>query len=235
MTSMEMRREPAADWRPAAHGILRETLLISGLLSSVTYVAFDLAAAARYPGYSLVNQAISELSAIGAPPASANLWRWLGPIYGILFGAFTIGVLRVGRGNRALRTSGWIMLAFIGWGLLWPFFPMHQRGTETTTSDVGHLILGGGSNILILGFIGFAAFALGSWFRTWSLGTMLVFVTAAIGTFSYVNDIGASAPTPWLGVVERIMIYAYLLWVAVLAAALVRRERRGGKSMLRNG
>ena len=225
MTSIEMRHEPATDWRPAAHGAVQETLLISGLLSSLAYVAFDLTAAARYPGYSLVNQAISELSAIGAPPASADLWRWLGPIYGILFAAFTIGVLRAGRGNRALRISGWIMLAFIGWGLLWPFFPMHQRGTETTTSDVGHLILGGGSNVLILGFIGFGAFALGTRFRTWSLGIMLVFLTTAIGTFSYVNDIGAGAPTPWLGIVERIMIYVYLLWVAVLAAALMGRGR----------
>jgi len=222
-----MVREPNATSRPAAHGAIQETLLIGGLLSSLSYVVFDLAAAARYPGYSLVNQAISELSAIGAPPASANLWRWLGPIYGILFVAFAIGVLRAGRDNRALRASGWIMLAFIGWGLLWPFFPMHQRGTETTASDVGHLVLGGGSNILILGFMGFGAFALGRRFRSWSLATMLVHFATAIWTFTYVNEIGAGAPTPWLGIVERIMIYVYLLWVGTLAAALMLRDRRG--------
>ena len=230
MTSVGIQHESRTAWRPAVPGTLQKTLLVSGLLSSLMYVAFDLVAASRYPGYSLVNQAISELSAIDAPASSANFWRWLGPLYGILFLAFTIGVLRFGRGNRALRISGWIMLAFIGWGMLWPFFPMHQRGTETTVSDLGHLILGGGSNVLILGFIGFGAFALDKRFRNWSLATMLVFFLTAMGTFSYVHEIGAGEPTPWLGIIERIMIYVYLLWVAVLAGGLLRRDREGGPS-----
>ena len=227
MTSIEMGRETNETSRPAARGAIQETLLVGGVLSSLSYMVFDLASAARYPGYSLVNQAISELSAIGAPPASANLWRWLGPIYGILFAAFAIGVVRAGRDNRALRVSGWIMLAFIGWGLLWPFFPMHQRGTNTTASDVAHLILGVGSNAFILGFMGFGAFALGIRFRNWSLLTMLVHFATAIWTFTYVNEIGAGAPTPWLGIVERIMIYVYLLWVGSLAVALMVRDHRG--------
>jgi hypothetical protein len=29
-------------------------------------------------------------------------------------------------------------------------------------------------------------------------------------------------PTPWMGVWERINIYAYMLWVVVLATALLR-------------
>jgi hypothetical protein len=232
MTAIGIHHESNA-WRPAVSGTLQKTLFVSGLLSSLMYVAFDLVAASRYPGYSLVNQAISELSAIDAPAASTSLWKWLGPVYGILFMAFTIGVLRSGRGNRALRTSGWIMLAFIGWGMLWPFFPMHQRGTETTASDLGHLILGGGSNVLILGFIGFGAFALGKRFRNWSLATIAVFFLTAIGTFTYVNEIGAGDPTPWLGIIERVMIYAYLLWVAVLAMALLLRDREGGARVSR--
>jgi hypothetical protein len=232
MTAIGIHHESNAR-RPAVSGTLQKTLFVSGLLSSLMYVAFDLVAALRYPGYSLVNQAISELSAIDAPAASTSLWKWLGPVYGILFMAFTIGVLRSGRGNRALRTSGWIMLAFIGWGMLWPFFPMHQRGTETTASDLGHLILGGGSNVLILGFIGFGAFALGKRFRNWSLATIAVFFLTAIGTFTYVNEIGAGDPTPWLGIIERVMIYAYLLWVAVLAMALLLRDREGGARVSR--
>lgn len=225
MTSVGIHQAPGAARRPAARGAIQQALLVGGLLSSMMYVTFDLASAAQYPGYSLVNQAISELSAIGAPPASASLWRWLGPLYGISFIAFTIGVLRAGRGNRALRTSGWIMLAFVGWGMLWPFFPMHQRGTETTVSDIAHLVLGGGSNLLILGFIAFGAVALGRRFRTFSFATLLVFFVTAIGTWTYVNDVASGGPTPWLGIVERIMIYSYLLWVAVLASALLLRDR----------
>jgi hypothetical protein len=113
--------------------------------------------------------------------------------------------------------------------MLWPFFPMHQRGTETTVLDLGHIILGGGSSVLILGFIGFGAFALGNRFRNWSLATMLVYFLTALGTFSYVNEVVAGDPTPWLGIIERILIYAYLLWVAVLAVALLLRERAGAR------
>jgi hypothetical protein len=57
---------------------------------------------------------------------------------------------------------------------------------------------------------------------------MLVFLLTAIGTFSYVNEIGSGEPTPWLGIIERIMIYAYLLWVAVFGVALLLRDREGG-------
>lgn len=222
MTSISVRH---AAWTPAVRGTVQEALFVAGLLSSVVYVGFDLVAAARYPGYSLVNQAISELSAIGAP--TADLWARMGPLYGLLFLAFAIGVLRAGRGNRALRATGWIMLAFVGWGMLWPFFPMHQRGAGTTTSDIGHLVLGGGSSLLILGFIVAGAFALGSRFRAWSFAAALVYFATCIGTFSYVSRVDAGAPTPWLGVVERVMIYSYLLWIAVLAVALLRRDYAG--------
>lgn len=231
MTSMGIRTEPQATRRPAARGALQETLVVAGLLSSVVYVAFDLVAAARYPGYSLVNQAISELSAIGAPTAA--FWARMGPIYGVLFVAFAIGVLRASPGNRALRTAGWIMLAFVAWGTLWPLFPMHQRGTETTSTDLGHIVLGVGSSVLIVGFIGSGVFALGRRFGAWSIASALVYIVTFIGTLAYVSRIAAGAPTPWLGLVERVMIYSYLLWVAALAVALLRRDRELVESRVR--
>jgi hypothetical protein len=33
-------------------------------------------------------------------------------------------------------------------------------------------------------------------------------------------------PTPWVGTVERIHLYAFFLWVGVLAVALLRRHGR---------
>ena len=116
--------------------IRRGFIPLAGILSSVTYVVTDLLSASRYPGYSIVNHAISELSAIGAPAASTRLWDLLGPTYGLLFATFAIGVLVIGWGNRYLRISGWLMVAFVAWGLLWPFFPMHERGAERDMRDV---------------------------------------------------------------------------------------------------
>ena len=43
---------------------------------------------------------------------------------------------------------------------------------------------------------------------------------------AYVERVAAMKPTPWLGVVERVMIYGYLLWVAVFAIALTRTTSR---------
>ena len=225
MTSADIRQPPHADWIPVAGGALQKTMCIAGIVSSVVYVGFDLVSAARYPGYSLMNQAISELSAIGAP--TAGLWAWLGPIYAVLFTSFAIGVVHVGRGNRALRLTGWIMLAFVAWGMLWPFFPMHERGTVPVATDIGHFVVGAGSSVLILGFIGAGAFAFGRRFRAWSLTTAFVYLVTSIGTFLYVPLVEPGAPTPWLGVVERVMIYSYLLWIAVLGGALLRNGSSG--------
>ena len=34
-----------------------------------------------------------------------------------------------------------------------------------------------------------------------------------------------NGPTPWVGMVERVSVFSYLLWVAVLAIALLPRRR----------
>jgi hypothetical protein len=36
--------------------------------------------------------------------------------------------------------------------------------------------------------------------------------------------LAANLPTPWMGVWERISIFGYMLWVAVLAIALLRAQ-----------
>lgn len=202
----------------------REAFPLAGVLSSVIYVVIDLVSASRYPGYSLAHQAISELSAVGAPESSTRLWSLLGPAYGILFAIFALGVLVTGWGNRSLRISGWLMIAFVAWGVMWPFFPMHERGAERNLSDLGHLVLGGGSLAFITAFIGYGAFAFGERFRAYSLTTMVTVFAAGVATFLYVPRMAVGDATPWLGLVERVMIYGYLLWVAVLAAALIRDD-----------
>jgi hypothetical protein len=39
--------------------------------------------------------------------------------------------------------------------------------------------------------------------------------------------LAADQPTPGFGIIERILIYSSLLWVAVLAVALLRRSSFG--------
>lgn len=204
---------------------LQRLLLIAGTLSSALYVSVDLLTAVQYPGYSLVNQAISELSAIGAP--TAGFWSAMGAIYGVLIVAFSIGVFRVAGGNSALRRTGALLLLFAAANVFWRIVPMHPRGTELTWQDTGHLIMGGVSILLIVAFIGAGAFALGRRFRLYSFATLAVFLMTGAATFAYVSRMAAGEPTPWLGVVERVSIYGYLLWVAVFGIALLRQSPRG--------
>src|SRR5262245_27986610 len=83
--------------------VLQSLLLTAGILSAFVYIATDLIAASRYPGYSIADQAISELSAIGAP--TQDLWTAMMPAFGIFLVAFSVGVIRMSSQNRALRIT----------------------------------------------------------------------------------------------------------------------------------
>jgi len=209
--------------------LVQDLLLGAGALSSLVYVAADILCGLRYPGYSFTNQVISELSAIGAPTAAlwGSLLRW----YALLFVGFTIGTFQVAGNNPSLRRTGWLMLAFVLSGPLWAFVPMHQRGAEFTWTDAGHIAMGGVTVLLLTITVGVGRGALGPRFRRYSLATMgVVFVTGA-ATFAYVGPMIRQQPTPGAGLVERVSLYAWLLWVTVLAVSLWRRVGRSGQRL----
>jgi hypothetical protein len=195
---------------------------MAGLLSSLLYVATDLIAAMLYPGYSLLDRAVSELSATGAP--TKHLWSATGPVYQMLLVAFGIGVYRAAVTNRALRVTGALVIALGVTGTLWAFFPMHERGTVFNWQDVGHIVLTIVTVACFVTFIAFGAFALGRRFRVYSFVTLAALVVGFVVTFARADRIAAGLPTPWLGLTERINVYGYLLWVAVLAVALIRQS-----------
>jgi hypothetical protein len=218
MTAIGMARQAGS----RRSRIIRDLLLLAGVLSSIVYVTADVLCGLRYPGYSFADQVISELSAIGAPTTA--LWAKLLQIFAILFAAFTFGVVRESSGNRRLRLTGWLLVAFVLLGPLWSFVPMHQRGDVFTWTDVGHIALGGFMVLLITTVIAVGAGALGRRFRVFSQVLVVVAFISGAGTFAYVPRMINQLPTPWVGTVERIHLYAFFLWVAVLAVALIRRS-----------
>ena len=102
------------------------------------------------------------------------------------------------------------------------FFPMHLRGTEITLSDTMHKNLTAVTVLLILLIIGYGATADGKWFRLYSIGTIAILIVFGALTGLDAPRIETNLPTPWIGVRERINIYGYMLWMAVLAIALLR-------------
>lgn len=107
--------------------MLRQALLVCGILSSLLYVAMLLLVARQWEGYSSAAQTISELSAVGAPTQS--LWVLPAAMYTALVTAFGWGVWKSAGRTRALRVVGASIVVYGALGLVWPFAPMHLRET----------------------------------------------------------------------------------------------------------
>jgi len=105
---------------------------------------------------------------------------------------------------------------------------MHPRGTEFTLTDTLHVGIAAVTVLLILLIIGFGVNAFGKRFRIYSIVTLLMFVVFGGLTFLQADRVMADLPTPWMGIYERINVYGYMIWVAVLAIGLLR-SRSGGE------
>jgi uncharacterized protein DUF998 len=202
--------------------MLKKSLLVCGVLSSLLYVGIDALAALRYGEYhSYVSQAISELGAVGAP--TKELVDPLFLAYGILLFAFGVGVWTSAGRRRAWNIIGALLIGIALVGLITP--PMYLRGTGNVTTDLPHIILTGVIVLFILSAVGVGTGLYGRRWRLYSLGTILTLLASGAWTGFQASRLAAGQPTPLLGIVERINIGAYLLWVVALAITLLRQKR----------
>jgi hypothetical protein len=218
-----------------AHRMIRKTLLVCGIASSLLYVVATILGALRWEGYSSITQSVSELIAVDAPSAPIVIPLFI--IYCLLIYAFGVGVWMSAGQKRTLRIAAALIVAkevFGLWGTL--YAPMHLRGAERTFSDSMHLIITGvGVLLCMFPAIGFGAASFGKGFRFYSLATMLVFLVFGVLAGSDGPRLAANLPTPWLGIYERINIFGYMLWIIVLATTLLRLQSGELKLEDRNG
>lgn len=203
-------------------------LLGCGIAYPVMYVvANDVIAAARYPGYSRIDQAVSELSATGAP-TRRFLVRTL-PVFTGLTVAFGIGVWNAAGRRRALRATGVVLLASGATNIAWLPFPMSSRDViargGATGSDTGHLVVSGLTVAEILALLGAGSGAFGARFRIYSLTSAAVVLLSGALTSRQAAKLANGQPTPGMGLCERISIGTWLQWMAALATILLREQR----------
>lgn len=212
---------------PFPRATMRNAWLVSGVVSSLLYVAMNVIVAAQWPAYDSASQTVSELSAVGAP--TRPLWVAMGVVYTLLVTAFGWGVRMAAGDDRRLRVAGILIAIYGALGVVWPFAPMHLRSALAAGGgdfrDTLHVALGVATVVLYLLALGFAAAALGKAFRVYSIASFVVLLTFAALTFRDAPNVGTNQPTPLIGVWERINIGVFLLWVIVLAIALLMRGR----------
>lgn len=205
--------------------MLQKVLLLSGFTSSLVYAAVNVFVPMTWAEYSIANQTVSELSAIGAP--TRTLWIGLVVPYIVLFAAFGWGVLRSAGANRWLHIAGWLILVYSVFNLYWP--PMHRREILAagggTLTDVLHLVWAGVTVFLFVLIMGFGALGLGRPFRVYTIASIAALIVCGLLTSLSAPNVGANLPTPWIGVWERLNIAVFLLWVAVLSLSLLWMER----------
>lgn len=205
--------------------LLLKSLLSCGIFSSLWYVVTNIITTAKYPGYSVASQTVSELSAIDSP--TRTLWITLVLFYTLLLIAFGWGIWLSAAGNKKLRFVAVIILFDAVFGLFWP--PMHQREVIAagggTLTDTLHLVWTYIHLVLVLLMIGFGAAAMGKKFRIYSIATVAAFIVFGILTTQESPGIKTGEPTPHIGIWERINMGAYMLWIAVFAIVLIQKEK----------
>jgi hypothetical protein len=208
--------------------MVRKILLGCGVVSSVLYIAVDVLGTLRYPGYSYADQEFSELTAAGSPVRPLMI-ALNGIPYTVLVTAFAVGVWTSVGPKRVARITGAMLLGYAVTGMVTGvFFPMSTRealaageGTlRNAMHPVGTAVM---SLFLVLAMV-FGSTLLGRRFRYYSYATIVTLVVFGVLTSLQAGQMVANQPTPWMGIEERINIYATMLWVAVLAIGLLRAQ-----------
>jgi hypothetical protein len=218
---------------PASRASMRDAALIGGAFSSLLYVLMNLVVPTQWPGYDQASRVVSELSAVGAP--TRPLWVAMAIVYTLLVVAFGWGV-RAAAGpaagpERRLRITGILLIVYGAMGVVWPFAPMHLREALVSGHgdfrDTMHIALGVVTNVVYLVALIVASGAIGKAFRAYSLATFVVIMAFGLLSFREAPRLSSNQPTPFIGVWERIDIGLFLLWMMVLAIALLRRQHPG--------
>ena len=210
--------------------MVRKLLLLCGVISSILYLAaIDLIAPLLHPEYhDYTSQMVSELMAVGAPTRSLLVWLFLP--YNLLLFAFAIGVWVSAGNSRAGRftvgsLSGFAVVSTVGLLLT----PMDVRGTVGSQRDPLHIACTIVMSIFIVSAIASGAFLQGRRFRRYSFATITTVIVFGALAGLLARPLAEQQPTPWLGLAERVNIYATMVWVAVLAAALRRAPGEPGE------
>ncbi|HYP97407.1 MAG TPA: DUF998 domain-containing protein [Polyangiaceae bacterium] len=200
---------------------LRRALLSCGIATALFYAAMNAFVPVFWPAYRWTSQTVSELSAVGAP--TRPLWVALSLVYSALYAAFGAGVWATAQHKRSLRWAGALLLVSAVLGLAWP--PMHLRPVLAagggTLTDTLHLVWTAAWGAFSTSAMILGALALGKRFRIFTVVALSLLLVFGALTSVEAPAVPLDAPTPWIGVWERLNIACYFGWLIAFAVALL--------------
>lgn len=203
----------------------RSLMLLSGLFSTLMYIATDIISGLISPGYSFNSQTVSELSAIGAP--TRTFWQLATFIVNPLLILFGQSILRLTQtdGKLRLRFTAYCITALGVLGFIWLLFPMNLRGNIGSTGDTMHLVMAAVTVLLMIVMLVSGVNAFGTKFRVYTISTLIWMATFGFLTAQQTAQVAAQLPTPWMGITERCSSYSPLIWIAVLSWLLYKQRQ----------
>jgi uncharacterized protein DUF998 len=201
----------------------------AGMLGSAFFVTIFTLEGWLRPGYDARSTFISELS-IG-PRGWVQIVNFI--ILGTLFLVFTWGVMAEFREGKASK-AGPILLAIIGFSFL-VSGPLVTDLAATPRDQMSlHGIFHGVFGALVFSLSPVSCFVFWRRFREdvnwqhlqgWTL-TAGIITTAAVVLLSAgtKTQVAPNVFTPWNGLIQRMVIIPYLVWIFMFAAALRRRQ-----------
>ena len=201
-------------------------LKIIGILTPILYLATAIMGLVLKLGYIQMEYSISGLIVVGAP--NTILLNNLFSIYGILTIIFALGLLlfilfyHKSENYDKLGKTGVAFIFIVGFFelIMVLFFPMDPNSKSLTIVGVLHLILA-----YVMSFstmFGVLFFVL--WFKTVKLKNLSIYSLISLIVI-FIFDIIAVAverqANPFLGLFERITIFAFLQWMPITAIWII--------------
>ena len=206
---------------------MKKILMLCGVAAAAVYTGTVILGGLLRPDYSHISMAISELVADQAP--NRLLLSSLFLLYNLLASAFGIGLfLKTGNTSQG-RLNGRVgSLALVAVGvagiLMELAFPQELGGTATTFAGTMHFVMAG---VASLGTM-VAVLLLAFWFRNMP-GLNGYFAYSVISVAIIFGSGGLTAAalanhSTLFGLIERITIFTFVLWMYVIARKMVQGE-----------
>jgi len=207
---------------------MKKALMFCGISAAVVYVGTVILGSLIRPGYSHLVEAVSELVANGAP--NRTLLSSLFLFYNVLVSLFGLGLFFKAGSQSKGRVIGIIgslsLMLLVGVpGLLMELvFPQDPGGIPTTFTGTMHIVmaymtsLGTMVAILLIG-LWFKNFPeLKNYFRYSMVSVSVIFVSGGLTAAAMANSFH------YFGLIERITIGTFILWLFVTGQKLFQLE-----------